>query len=158
MVVFTKIIDSELCTLTLNKPVLSYSAAHASSASNSTGTSILSQLYNKDITKNHNRNSISNTDDIHSCVTPQKQNYSVQDTSTTTHLTSLNTTLTISYVNLHATTKLPPARKEYFCFLIDYKSSHAVQCVKSRIVNKAIDYILSIDTNENKCVVNKGML
>ena len=43
-------------TPTFNKPVLSYSAAHASSASNSTGTSIPSQLDNKDITKNQNKN------------------------------------------------------------------------------------------------------
>ena len=38
-------------TSTFKKPVLSYSPAHASSASNSTGTYISSQLDNKDITK-----------------------------------------------------------------------------------------------------------
>ena len=32
------------------------------------------------------------------------------------------------------------------------------QCVKSQIMNKAIDYILSIDTFEQKCAVIKGML
>ena len=56
-------------TPTFKKPVLLSSATHASSASNLTGTSILSQLDNKDITKNQNRNNTSNTDDIHSCVT-----------------------------------------------------------------------------------------
>ena len=55
------------------KPVLSSSDAHASSVINSTVTSISSQLDNKDITKNQNKNNTSNTDDIHSCVTPQKQ-------------------------------------------------------------------------------------
>ena len=42
----------EQSTPTFNKYVLSYSAAHASSASNSTGTSISSQLYIIDITTN----------------------------------------------------------------------------------------------------------
>ena len=55
------------------KPVLSSSAAHTSSTSNSTRTSILSQLDNKDIIKNQNRNNISNTDDMNSCVTPRKK-------------------------------------------------------------------------------------
>ena len=64
---------SKLSNPTLKKPVLSSSAAHASSASNSKGTSISSQLDNKDITKNQNSNNTSNTDDIHSCVTPQKK-------------------------------------------------------------------------------------
>ena len=72
-------------TPTLKKPVLSSSADHASSASNSTGTSILSQLDNKDITTDQNKNNTSNTDDIHSCVTRQN-NYSVQAKSTTTRL------------------------------------------------------------------------
>ena len=40
-------------TPTFNKPILSSSADHAPSASNSTGTSILSQLDNKYITINN---------------------------------------------------------------------------------------------------------
>ena len=60
-------------TPTFKKPVLSSSAAHASSENNLIGTSISSQLDHKDITKNQNKNNTSNTDDIHSCVTPQKQ-------------------------------------------------------------------------------------
>ena len=44
------------------------------------------------------------------------------------------------------------------CFQINSKSPHAAQCVKSRILNKAIDSILSIDTFEQQCVVIKGML
>ena len=75
---------SKLSTPTLKKPDLSSSAAYASSASNSTGRSISSQLDNKDITKNQNMNITSNIDDIHSCVTPRKKNNSVQATSTTT--------------------------------------------------------------------------
>ena len=38
------------------------------------------------------------------------------------------------------------------------KSDQAARCIKSRIITKAIDYILSIDTFEQRCVVLKGML
>ena len=68
------------------------------------------------------------------CNTTEK-NYSVQATSTTTGLTSLNTTLPIVPVELHKTKKLPTDGKEYFCFLINSKSPHAAQCIKSRIMN-----------------------
>ena len=70
---FSKIFYSKLSTSTLKKPVISYSAAHTSSASKLTGTFISSQLDNKDITTNQNKNNTSNTDDIHSCVTPQNK-------------------------------------------------------------------------------------
>ena len=102
-------------------------------------------------------NNTSNKDDIHSFVTPRKQSYSVQATSTTTNLTPLNATLPIVLVELHTTKKLPPDGKEYLCFQINGKSSHAAQCVKSRIMNKAINSILSIDTFEQQCVVIKGI-
>ena len=130
-------------------PVLSSSAAHASSVINSTVTSISSQLDNKDITTNQNKNKNSNADDIHSCVTPQKNNYSVQATYTTTRLTSLNTTINIAPVELYTTKQLPLDGKEYFCFQIKRRCSHASQCVKSQILNKAIYYILSIDILNN---------
>ena len=101
---------------------------------------------------------ISNTDDIHSCVTPRKQNISVQTTSTPLRLKQLITTLPLALVELPKTTQLPPVGKEYLCFQVDNKSPHAAQCVKSRILNKAIDSILSIDTFEQQCVVIKCML
>ena len=44
------------------------------------------------------------------------------------------------------------------CFHINSKSPHADQCVKSRTLNKAIDYILSIEKFEQQCVVIKCML
>ena len=130
-------------TPTLKKPVLSSSADHESSASNSTGTSISSQLDNKDITTNQNNNNTSNIEDIHSCVTSQKQNYSVQATSTTTRLTPLNTTRPIAPVKVHKTKQLPLAGKEYLLFQINGRFYHACQYVKSQIMNKDIDYILS---------------
>ena len=149
---------SKLYTATLKKPVLSSSAAHTSSASNSAQTSISPQLDNKDITTNQSKNNNSNTDDIHSCVTPWKKNYIFHDTSTPTHLTPLNTTLHIAPVELHKTKQLPTAGKEYLCFQIKSKSPHPVQCVKSRIINKAIGYIISIATFEQQFVVIKCML
>ena len=76
---------SKISTPTFTKPVLSSSASHTSSASNSTWTYISYQLDSKYIAKNQNKNNTTNTDDIHSFVTQQKQNYSVQYTSTRLH-------------------------------------------------------------------------
>ena len=114
---------SKLSTPTFKKPILSSSASHISSASNSTRKSISSQLDNKDINKNQIKNNTSNTDGIHSCVTPRGKIDSVQATSITTHLTPLNATLPIAPVELHTTKKLPPTSKENFCFQINIKSS-----------------------------------
>ena len=137
---------SKISTPKLKKPVLSSSADHESSASNSTRTPISSQLDNKESTTNQNKNNASNKDDIHLWVTTQKQKYSVQATATPPNLTPLNTTLPVALVELHKTKQSPPAGKEYLCFQINSKSPHADQCVKSQILNKAIDSILSIDT------------
>ena len=38
------------------------------------------------------------------------------------------------------------------------KSDQAIRCIKSIIMTKGIDYILSIDTFEKQCVVLKVML
>ena len=40
----------------------------------------------------------------------------------------------------------------------DGKTDQAARCIKSRIMTKVIDYVLSIDTFEQQCVVLKGML
>ena len=83
---------------------------HTSSASNLTPTFISYHLDNKDSTKIQNKNNTSNIDDIHSCLTPQKK-YIFQTTSTPPRLTPLNTTLPVSPVELHTTTKLNPVGK-----------------------------------------------
>ena len=44
------------------------------------------------------------------------------------------------------------------CFQKDGKTAQAARCIKSRIITKVIDYVLSIDTFEQQCVVLKGML
>ena len=75
-----------------------------------TQTSISSKLDNKYSTANQNKNKASNTDEIHSCVTPQK-NYSVQATYITHRFTPLKTTLPIVPVELQKTKQLPLAGK-----------------------------------------------
>ena len=96
-------------------------------------------LENRDITAIQNTSDISNKNDIQSCVTPQKQNYSVQATYTTTYLTPLIPTLTLPPVELTTTTELARVGKKYLCFQVNRKSTHAAQCVKSRVLNKALD-------------------
>ena len=44
------------------------------------------------------------------------------------------------------------------CFLKEGKSHQAARCIKSRIITKVINYVLSIDTFEQQCVVLKSML
>ena len=62
------------------------------------------------------------------------------------------------YFNLNTTAKLPPAVKDYVCFKIDGKSAQVAKCVKSRIMTKVIDCVISIDIFEQQCVLLKGML
>ena len=38
------------------------------------------------------------------------------------------------------------------------KSDQAARCIKLRIITNMIDFVLSIDTFEQKCAVLKGML
>ena len=117
---FSKLIIKNL-TSTIKKTVLLSLAAHTSYGSTSKQTYISSELDNKDIFPNKNKNNTRNTEDIHSCVTPRKQNYSVHATSKITHLTLLNSILHIASVKLYTTTKLPLTGKKYLCFLIDKK-------------------------------------
>ena len=42
--------------------------------------------------------------------------------------------------------KLPPSGKEYLCFQTDGKTTHSVQCAKSRELTKVIDLILDIES------------
>ena len=63
---------------------------------------------NKDSTSIQDTSDILNIDDIPSCVTPQKQKISVQDTSTPPCLTPLITNLPLAPIELTKTTELPP--------------------------------------------------
>ena len=102
---------SKISTPTLKKPVLSSSSHHTSYTTNSTRTIISYQLENKDSTEIQNTSDISNTYDIHSYVTPRKQNISVQATYKPPCLTPLITTLTLPPVELPKTTEVPPFGK-----------------------------------------------
>ena len=83
---------SKISIPTLKNPVLSSSENHTSYTTTLTRTIISSQLEHKDSTEIKNLSDISNTDDIHSSVTAQKQNISVQATSTPSRLIPLITT------------------------------------------------------------------
>ena len=52
----------------------------------------------------------------------------------------------------------PPPGKEYLCFQTDGKSDRAIQCARSRVLNKVIDTIFDIDSFEQKYVIIKGLL
>ena len=149
---------SKISTPTLKKPVLLSSANHTSYTTSLSQTIISYEHENKNRTAIQNTSDILNRDDIHSCVTPRKKNISVQATSTLPRLTPLITTLPLAPVELSKTKKLPPVGKEYFCLQVNSKSCHAAQCVKSRVLNKAIYSILSIDTFEQQYAVIKCLL
>ena len=102
---------SKISNPTLKKPVLSSSAKHTSYTTNSTPTIMSYKLQHKDSNSIQKTVDISNTDDIHSCVTPRKQNISVQVTSTPPRLTPLITTLPLLPVELPKTAHLPPLGK-----------------------------------------------
>ena len=149
---------SKISNPTLKKLVLSSSAYHTSYTTNPKRTIISYQLKNKEMTSIQNTSDITNTKYIHSCVTPRTQNINVHATSKTPRLISLVNTLPLVPVKLPKIAQLPPLGKEYLCFQVDNKSPHGDQCIKSRILNKAIDSILSINTFEEQCVVIKCML
>ena len=80
---------------TLKKPVLSSSENHTSCITISNPTIMYHPLQHKGSASNQEKVNISNTDDIHSCVTPKSHNISVHATSTPPRLTPLITTLPI---------------------------------------------------------------
>ena len=80
---------------TLKKPVLSYSANHTSCITVSNQPVTSQPCQHKGTAPNQDKINISNTYDIHSCVTPKSHNISVQAPSTPPRLTPLITTLPI---------------------------------------------------------------
>ena len=54
--------------------------------------------------------------------------------------------------------ELPPSGKEYLCFHIYRKYSHASQCTKSHTLPRVIDLILEIESFEQQCVILKRLL
>ena len=100
---------------------------------------------------------ITNNDDIQSCDRAGKQDYSIPNISTHNRLTQRIATTSSIILNLNTPTILPPVGKEYMCFQKDGKTAQDARCIKSSIMTKVIDYVLSIDTFEQKCVVLKNV-
>ena len=73
------------------------------------------------------------------------------------HLQRISSTSS-SRLNFNTSTLLTPVDKQYICFLKEGKFDQAARCIKSRIITKVIDYVISIDTFEQQYVVLKGML
>ena len=88
----------------------------------------------------------------------QKKIYSIPTISTPTHYSQRIATTSSSILNFNTPTILPQVGKEYMCFMKGCKSDKAARCIKSRIMTKVIDSVLSIDTFEQQCVVLKDML
>ena len=88
----------------------------------------------------------------------QETNYIISTTSTPNHHAQRIATTSASILNSNTPMILPPVGKEYMCFQKDGKIAQAASCIKSSIMTKVIDYVLSIDTFEQQYVVLKGML
>ena len=98
-------------SLTLKKPVLSSTANHTLCITISNQPVTSQPFQHQGTAPNRDKVNISNTDDIHSCVTPKINNISVQATSTPPHLTPLITTLPLTPAELPKATQLPPLGK-----------------------------------------------
>ena len=101
---------------------------------------------------------IKNNDNIQSCETPKKKKYNILTISTPNHHLQRIASTSSSTLNSNTSMILPLVGKEYMYFMKEVKCDQAAKCIKSRIFTKAIDYVLSIDTFEQQCVVIKGML
>ena len=109
--------------LRIKAPVISSLASQTSSSIELKITSVPSVIDKKQTnsvlcSKNsiHNDLSIANNDDIQSCETQRKQNYSILTTSTPNHHAQRIAATSVNLLNLHTTKKLIPVGKEYVCF------------------------------------------
>ena len=91
-------------------------------------------------------------------VKHQEKNYSILTTSAPKHHAQHISAMPVSSFNLHTTAKSKPVGKEYMYFQIDGKSAQTAKCVKSMIMTRVIDCVLSIYTSEQQYVMHKGML
>ena len=99
----------------------------------------------------------SQTMTTYSLVRHQKQ-FNITTISTPNHHSQRISSSASSTLTSNTPTILPPVGKEYMVFLKQGKCNQAARCIKSRIITKVIEYVLSIDTFEQQCVVLKGML
>ena len=94
----------------------------------------------------------------YSLVRQKGKMYIITTISTPNHHTQSIATTSLSILNLITPVILPPVGKEDMNFLREFKSDQVARCIKSRIMTKVIDCVLSINTFEQQCVVLKGML
>ena len=94
----------------------------------------------------------------YSLVRQQKKKYSIPTISKPNNHTQPIATTSSSILNLSTPTILTLVGKGYMRFKKDGKTAQDARCIKSRIITKVIDYVLSIDKFEQHCVVLKGML
>ena len=113
-------------------------------------------MYSQNTIQNDAR--IKNNDDIQSCDTARKKNYIIPTISTTNHHKKRIADKSSTILNLNTPTILPTKGKEYMCFQKDVETAQASRCIKSRIMNKVIDSILSIDKFEQQYFMLKVML
>ena len=142
----------QLSTLSLKTPVSSSSEPQTSSAIELTTTSVPSVteknknnsvLYSKNTI--YNNATIKNNSDIQSCETP-KNNYSIQTILTPNHNSQHIATTSSSRLNFNTPAILPPVGKYYMCFMKECKSDQVARCIKSRIMTKVVDFVISIET------------
>ena len=72
----------------------------------------------------------------------KKKKYGIPTASTPNRHAQRIAATSVSLLNLHTTTKLPPVGKEYMYFQNDCKTAQAAKCFKPRIMTKVIDYVL----------------
>ena len=134
---FYKNIQSQLSTPSTKAPVLSSLASQTSSSIELITTSVRSVkdknqtnsvLCSKNCIQNYLK--ITNNYNIPSCETQRKQNCSIPTTSTPTHHAQRISDTSVSSLNLHTTTILPPLGKEYVYFQNDGKTSKADRFIK----------------------------
>ena len=104
----------------------------------------------------YNDATITNNDVIHSYEISNQINISTILRHDQHSQRIVSTYSSILTSNTH--TILPPFGKENMCFMKEGKSDQAARCIESSIMTKVSDYVLSIDTFEQKIVVLKGML
>ena len=142
-----KHIKYQLSNISTKVPVIYYSASQKSQFIELTITSVSSVTDKKNsvlCSENfiHNDFSITNNDNIQSCETPRKKNYSIKNTSTQNPYAQIIVTMSVSLLNLNTTGKLPPVGKNIIYFQIDGKYDQASKCIKYRIMTKVISCVI----------------
>ena len=91
-------------------------------------------------------------------IVRHKQEINISTISTpNNHSQCISSTFSITFTS-NTPTILPPVGEEYMFFMKEDKSDQAARCIKSSIVTKLIDSVISVYTFEQQCVILKVML